>query len=208
MSKRVAFFSSKQEVEKRFSLPTSRENLYEPNYNITSGQYIPAIYQKDDIRVIERVRWGDEASGSEFTDIESAKSELENSSIVRCVVPVSGFFVWKDDKEEGSPFFVRMLNDPLMTLAGTLKIENHNPHHFKLIEGKSNVLVQPMTETMPVLLDDEFVNKWLSEEGAALSLLEMAEKRFLLTDFSVMRVSKKVNNPENNSAKMIQPIPK
>jgi putative SOS response-associated peptidase YedK len=207
MSKRLAFFADKEDVEERLSLSTDRENLFEPEYNITPGKHIPVVINEYGAVNYKRLRWGDESGKDAFITIQDAVSELDEGSAIRCSVLASGFFVWKGDREKGFPFFVRLLNSKLLMLAGVAYPSKDGPAYFRIIEGESNVLVNPMSETMPVMLNNEFFEKWLDGEPAG-DVLGQAGEQFLLTDMSVMRVSKKVNDPKNNSPKLVQPIPK
>lgn len=207
MAKRVAFFADKESVENYFNLESNRDNIYEPHYNLSAGHHIPIVRKSGAEKSIRRVRWGDEDVHETSVDIEKATDQLQKKEYMSCAVPISGFYIWKDDKEKGSPFFVRMINGPLMVAAG---IYNKKDDFFKLITMPSNVLINPMSETMPVLLDRELTSKWLEaeEENETAEIIEKAKKLFLLTDLSVLRVSEKVNDPSNNDEKLIQPIPK
>ena len=207
MSKRLAFFADKEDVEEWLSLTTDRENLFEPEYNITPGKHIPLVMKEDGERNYKRLRWGDESGKDAFITIEDAVSDLEKDKAIRCSVLASGFFVWKGDREKGFPFFVRLLNSKLLMMAGVAYPDQDGPAYFKIIERESNVLVNPMSETMPVMLNNEFFKKWHDGEPAG-AVLEQAGDQFLLTDMSVMRVSKKVNDPKNNAPELVQPIPK
>ncbi|PWN05840.1 SOS response-associated peptidase [Rhodohalobacter mucosus] len=209
MSKRLAFFVSKEEVENRLGISTIRDNLFEPDYNITPGKHIPVIYREDEEIIFKRLRWGPESGGNAFIRVADADKELQSGNTFRCSVLASGFFIWKGDTEKGYPFFVRLLNHSLLTMAGIVYGGHTEPTHFKIIEDESNVLVQPMSEFMPVLLNSEYVDKWLQGKGnQAAPLLREARDQIQLTDMSVLRVSKKVNDPQNNAPELIQPIPK
>ncbi|MCH8549334.1 MAG: hypothetical protein LAT80_10695, partial [Balneolaceae bacterium] len=80
--------------------------------------------------------------------------------------------------------------------------------HFKMITAESNVLIQPMTETMPLLLDSDLSGTWLDEATSVKDVLREGIPQFLLTELSVLRVTKKVNDPKNDDPSLIQPIPK
>jgi len=206
MAKRLAFFASKEDVENYYSLTTKKENLFEPHYNLSPGQHIVTITGDESKKEIGRVRWGDEAERKPVIPVDEVEEELNKEGVERCILPISGFFVWKDDLEKDHPFFVRMLNAPLMSTGGL--IYNGNDKNVKIIATESNVLVQPMTATMPLLLDRETSLLWMNKDSSPGEVIAKAKKLFLFTDLSVMRVSKKVNNPNNNDEKLIQPIPK
>jgi putative SOS response-associated peptidase YedK len=206
MAKRLAFFASKEDVENYYSLTTKKENLFEPHYNLSPGQHIVTITGDENKKKIGRVRWGDEAERKSVIPVDEVEGELKKEGVKRCIQPISGFFVWKDDLEKGHPFFVRMLNSPLMSTGGL--IYKGDDENVKIIVTESNVLVQPMSATMPLLLDRETSFLWMSKDSSTAEVISKARKLFLFTDLSIMRVSKKVNNPNNNDEKLIQPIPK
>lgn len=137
---------------------------------------------------------------------ETVLDELTKKDVKRCILPLSGFFVWKDDQEKNHPFFVRLLNNSVMSIAG-LFYDSDEPF-VSLVTTESNALVQPMSPRMPLMLDRPTAQQWLDQGIDTGDLLKEADNLFILTDLSVLRVSKKVNDPKNNSAEIIQPIPK
>jgi putative SOS response-associated peptidase YedK len=206
MAKRAAYFASREEVEEFFKLNVNRDNIFEPNYNISPGHHVPAVFLKGDHLTIDRLRWGSERNDDWLISADEVERVLSEKHIERCVIPLSGFYIWKEGKEKESPFFVRMLGGPLMIAAA---LYDKKEEYFKLITTEANVLVRPMSETMPLILDRETTFTWLNREEESLEVfMDTAGKLFLLTDLSVLRVSKKVNNPKNNSEKLVQPIPK
>lgn len=211
MIKRIAFFADKTDIEEYFGLTTRKENLFEAHYNITPGHYIPVVMSKNGELDISRVRWGQETNGEgagrNTVNSESVVSELLQKGVSRCLIPLSGFFVWKETREKEHPFFVRMLNKPFMSVAG-LRYADGDNSYVKIVTTESNALIQPMSPLMPLLFDKELTGKWLDKEVSAQNIIEEAASLFLLTDLSVLRVSKDVNDPTNNNPELIQPIPK
>jgi putative SOS response-associated peptidase YedK len=204
MANRLVFFLSEEEIEAFYGVISGNKNLYEPHYNISPGYHMTVITDSESGIEMKRLRWGSEKSRSTIIHVDEASEELKVKNLTPCVVPLSGFYVWKDNVEKGFPFFVRMMDGPVMSVAGLIDKDES----FRIITTKSNVLVQPMTETMPMLLDRALSFSWLDKGTNSVEILKTASKRFLLTDLSVMRVNKKVNDPKNNDVKLIQPIPK
>lgn len=93
-----------------------------------------------------------------------------------------------------------------MSIAG-LFYDGEEPF-VSIITTESNALVQPMSPHMPLMLDRPTALQWLDPGIETTEILEAADNLFILTDLSVLRVSKRVNDPKNNSAEIIQPIPK
>jgi len=209
MAKRVAFFASKEEVEQYYNIKTKKEAIFEPHYNLSPGHQLPVILPANDSPEINRIRWGQMGSGqAEKTTItrENVMQELKNENVHRCILPLSGFFVWKDDKEKNHPFFIRLLNNAVMSIAG-LFYSSEEPY-VSIITTESNALIQPMSERMPLMLDRATALQWFDPGIDVQGLLNQSKEIFMLTDLSVLRVSKKVNDPTNNSPEIIQPIPK
>lgn len=206
MAKRVAFFAPKQEIEEYYNIETDKETLFEPHYNLSTGHQLPVIPLFDDEPEINRVRWGSSQTEKTTVKKEDVSEELKNKNVKRCILPLSGFFVWKDDQEKNHPFFVRLLNNAIMSIAG-LFYDDDEPF-VSLVTTESNALVQPMSPRMPLMLDRPTALQWLDPAMDTGELLADADNLFMLTDLSVLRVSKKVNDPTNNSAEIIQPIPK
>ena len=210
MTKRVAFFASKEEeVEEFYNIETNKEALFEPHYNLSPGHQLPVITLNNGEPEINRVRWGRMGtSEAEQTTIDKddVLEELQKDNVKRCILPLSGFFVWKDDKEKNHPFFIRLLNNSVMSVAG-LFYDADEPF-VSIISTESNALVQPMSARMPLMLDRPTALQWLDPGIDIEELLNEADNLFMLTDLSVLRVSKKVNDPTNNSQEIIQPIPK
>lgn len=209
MAKRVAFFASKKEVENYYNIQTKKESLFEAHYNLSPGHQLPVITLSNGDPQIEPKRWGKSGStGAENTTIEKENllARLKESDISRCVLPLSGFYIWKDDREKSNPFFVRLLDDAIVSVAGIYV--SGEDEYVSIVTTESNALVQPMSARMPLLLDQPTALQWLEKEIDMEELLSQTENIFILTDLSVLRVSKKVNDPSNNSPKLIQPIPK
>ncbi|MEX0823870.1 MAG: SOS response-associated peptidase family protein [Balneolaceae bacterium] len=209
MIKRVAFFAGKKDVENYFGIQSKREQMFEAHYNLSIGQQLPAVSMEDDAPRINHLRWGKGLHDKEQTgsvSIDDVPDVLKSKETGRCVIPISGFYVWKEKRESDHPFFVRMLNEPFMSIAA-VKYTNEEPY-FQFITTSSNALIQPMSESMPLMLNKTISHKWLQSVHKTEDLLKDAKSLFLLTDLSVLRVNKRVNDPSQNDPALIQPIPK
>jgi putative SOS response-associated peptidase YedK len=217
MSNRIALFAEKEEIEKFFQFETDRESIFEPHYNIAPAQHIAVIFNEGGSTEIGRARWGlesgDDKKLKHIIDIDEAAEGIKKGKFSRCIVPVSGYYKWKNvGKRANNPFFIRMIEEPVMALTGVLQTEtangNRDQRSCAIVNTEANALVQPLDPEMPLQLDRELSLKWLDEKSDHKQVLEKAKKLFLLTDMSAMRVSAKVNDLTVNSPKLIQPLPK
>jgi putative SOS response-associated peptidase YedK len=202
MPKRVAFFSDIAEIERFFNMNLNGQKIREPHHNLPPGSDLPVFLRRNNELSLESHQWGSDPESATLT-AEQANEALSKTNSQLCIALISGFYIWKEGKENDHPFFVRMLNSPVMAVASIL-----DGTSFRMILTESNALVQPMTPNMPMLLDRELAAEWVSPEPDAAALMDKAKNHFLLTDLSVVRVSKKVNDLSNNHASLIQPIPK
>ena len=211
MTRRIAYFINKTEIENFFRAEHSGESILEPHYNLARGQHIVVIYGDDNnTRNTARVRWGKEPDNNlkKISDMEADRTELLKSADSRVVIPISGFYIWKEDNGNDQPFFVRMMNNEPMAVCGLIFKSGSKNEFCEIVHQESNPLIQPMSPVMPVLLDKQLMEEWLNDENDAEEILKKAKSRFLITDITVHRVSKKLNDLSENNPELIQPIPK
>ena len=216
MSDRIALFATKDEIENYFRFQTGRVSIFEPHYNIAPAQHIAVIINENDEFTIGRARWGLDTDGKENDHLiskDDAIAGIKDRTFSRCIIPISGFYKWKSSgKRADHPFFIRMLNESVMPIAGVMFSESsgngRDQRKCAIINTESNALVQPLDPLMPLQLDRDLSKQWLDEGSNAAEIIEEAEQLFLLTDMSALRVSKKVNDLSENSPKLIQPLPK
>jgi len=220
MIDRIAFFASKENLETFFRFQTNREVIFEPHYNLSPATQIPVILKNEQgVTDIRRVRWGlipEDASsaeaGSQHPSLssEEALSLIQSGKAERCIIPVSGYYIWKNGVKKDHPFFVKMIHEPIMALAGVIRrsaIDGSEKESCAIIITDANALISPIQPKMPLQLSAELSTKWIDKNPAG-DVLSEAGKLFLLTDITTHRVSKKINESTSSDPKMIQPIPK
>lgn len=224
MSDRFVFHGSKDEVEQVFGVSSKRNDYYEPNYNITPGLLIPVVFKEEGDRSIRNFQWGlipedakAEEEGKQFyeTRVESLQDSDWLKECIRhrrCIIPANGFYKWKFTEKKNTPFYIRMLSNDLMGIAGIYSVweasSGREVYSVSMLTTKANALIQPVDERMPVILRPGNFDIWLQEDKADTSSLVGLLKPYLLTEMAVNRVSEEVNDISNNSPELIQPIPK
>ena len=212
MSNRIAFFSDGSDLTEHFDLEAPGEAIFETHYNIARGHHIPVISYGDEGYSISRLRWGkDFEKDAEPPEVlsESEIKKLENGAVARAVIPVSGFYIWKRDRENDHPFFVRKIDNSLLFVAGfTHRDEVNDFTYVEMLMMDSNTLIQPITTTMPLILKREHAKDWLKGTIDAAAIHGKAKSEFLITELTVHRVTKKLNDLSKNDESLIQPIPK
>ncbi|WP_138431176.1 SOS response-associated peptidase [Fodinibius saliphilus] len=224
MSDRFVFQASKEDVKNLFQVTSARDDVFDSNFNITPGTLIPAIYQENGERQIHQFVWGlipkgaeEEKEGRENFEV-AIENLKENEHLTeclaqrRCLIPAKGFYKWKTTKKKSTPFFIRLLSNELTAIAGIYSIwkssTGRDVYSCAMLTTIANALVQPVDERMPILLHPDDHEKWLADNEIVPSNLQQFRKSYSITDLAVNRVSEEVNNPDNNSPELIQPIPK
>ncbi|HEX6982995.1 MAG TPA: SOS response-associated peptidase [Balneolaceae bacterium] len=224
MSDRFVLQTSKEEVEQIFEVSTERSDFFESDFNITPGSLIPVIYEEDEERKIYNFAWGMIPPGAEeekegLENFEVGMESIDDNEWLeecldkrRCLLPANGFYKWKTTKKKSTPFYIRLLSNNLLAFAGIYSVwkssTGRNVYSCALLTTKSNALVQPVDDRMPVILHPDDYDQWLSNQPADEMDFEKFLNAYSMTEMAVNRVSDEVNNPENNSAELIQPIPK
>lgn len=224
MSDRFVLKSSKEEVEQLFDVSTQRDDFFESEYNITPGSLIPVVYEEGGERNIYNFKWGlipsdadDEKEGIdnfEFPVDSLGENEWLRECYLqrRCLIPANGFYKWKTTKKKSTPFYIRLLSNDLTAFAGVYSVwksaSGRDVYSCAMLTVEANALVQPVDNRMPLMLRPEFYEAWLSDEDLEVSDIDQFLSGYSMTDMAVNRVSEDVNNPENNSEELIQPIPK
>lgn len=224
MSDRFVLEASKQEVEHLFEISTERDDFFEPDYNITPGSRIPVVYQENNERKIYNFIWGlippaadEEKEGTE--NFEFALGDLDEEDWPgecleqrRCLIPANGFYKWKFSEKKSTPFYIRLLSNELTAFAGIYSVwesySGRKVYSCAMLTTEANALVQPVDDRMPVLIHPEHYQQWLAEKALNQADIEKFLKGYSMTELAVNRVSEEVNDPENNSPELIQPIPK
>lgn len=224
MSDRFVLHASKETIEENFNVSSKRDDYFEPNYNITPGTLLPVIYTEDGERQVNAFHWGMIPEGAEsekegLEQINTPVEKLEEKPALkeafqnrRCIIPANGFYKWKTSKKKSTPFYIRLLSNRVMGLAGIYSIwksaSGRDVYSFSILTTEANALVQPVDDRMPAILRAENFDIWLDEKKVDTETVMGLLKPLSLTEMAVNRVSEEVNNPDNNSAELIQPIPK
>lgn len=215
---RFVLNTSKPEMEEKFGITSASQSLYEPNFNAHPGNILPIIIANKGKREIVKAVWGiSNLNGSVSKKHSISKEEvLENPKYVdfiksqACIIPLNGFYMWKNTVKDPLPFYVRKLASKLLGVAGFYVEKTEKGHkslEFLSISMASNVLLKPLDEHMPCILEAADFDAWLKGDAA-----ELLEKKFnsvnLIPDLAVYRVANLVNDISQNSKELIQPIPK
>src|SRR5690554_1519127 len=174
---RYVLNAHKEIIDTTFGVQSSSSSMYTHSFNVFPGSTMPIILGNDAPR-IERATWGiseDKAETTSELGIEQVLGNSEFSAAVQqrpCIIPASGFYMWKKTVKDPLPFYVRRLSLPVLGLAGFYSEyidANGNPSiHFVVLTMPANVLLKPLEKTTPCILEPTDFNKWLSGDAKTI----------------------------------------
>lgn len=214
MCGRFAFYSPSEATAALFGVDGAL--AVEPRYNIAPTQYIAAIRDStEQNRELVMLRWGlvpfwakDPAMGNRMINAR-AETVAEKPSYRqafkhrRCIVLADGFYEWHREGEVKTPYFISLASGEPFALAGLWedwkdKESGESLQTTTLITTAANGFMQPLHHRMPVVLQPETADDWLSGHNDYLQ--EAAERTPALQAWPVNR---RVNNARNQGEELI-----
>ncbi len=199
MNKKLTLHSGQQTLDKLGA--TRRQFALAPRFDMAPGQLLGAVVSQGHGAGSERVfrgfRWGlvpfwwtDEQREKQRLFAARAESLSERPSFAaslrnrRAVVPVDGFWMWRDIDGQKVPFYFHAKNgEPLFLAAIWDGGEVGSEDRLALVSVESNRLVEPLGARMPAILRGEAVDLWLDNaivnERILTRALQTLPARFL-----------------------------
>lgn len=215
MFKRYVIFTNPDSFNKGFDVVHSDSIVGLPNYNAGPGGLMPIIVSglSRDHHIVN-AKWG----GS-FFNLPSNQTSLTTASIrkspelvkafqrKRCIIPMNGYYDWKKITDMIQiPFYFRILNRDVFGVAGIYDTDQDGSYYFIPIETRANEIVEPLSETMPAIISEGFLDKWLDPLFPNPDQLHDLLVPHKTIDMSSYRVTLKESDVTSNSKELIQPV--
>jgi putative SOS response-associated peptidase YedK len=194
------------------------------NYNLCPTQISPVIVVRDGDREVASMRWGlvpawaqDMKAADKYSlinaqgeDIETKRSYQAAFRSRRCIVPVSGFFEWKREGKQKTPFAIHLCDDSIMSLAGVWELwrskeTDEEVSSFSIITTAANSFMESIHYRMPVILDREDEEAWLDPVNQNVADLKSLLRPCGPEKLACFPISTLVNSPRNNSPEVLVP---
>jgi len=126
----------------------------------------------------------------------------------RCLVPATGFYEWKKLPGGGKqPYNIGMRDGSLFAMAGLWECWKKGPEpieSFTIITGPPNSLVAELHDRMPVILEPDHWDAWLTSKdtGEVQAMLQPFPAQLM----SAYPVSPKVGNVKDDTPDLIEPL--
>lgn len=193
-----------------------------PRYNIAPSQTVPVMLDESPDELTE-LRWGLVPSWANDMKIGSSLINARAETVAskpafraayqkrRCLVPADGFYEWKKAGIGKIPHHICMADGAPFAFAGLwevwrdpLRSDDAPPiRTFTIITGEPNELVCTVHNRMPVIIQRERYDAWLSPKTS------LDERKTFLTPFpadrmSVHPISDRVNSPRYDDPAILE----
>ena len=207
-------------VEQRFGVSLAEISgvTMSSRYNVSPGQQVLTVLERNGARAAESFRWGlpSPAKGSKGDVINARNDRLAKSPFWRqftadgrCLIPASGFFEWRAPDTAGerkTPFWFSIADQLPFAFAGLTGSwrdrDGESRSGCVIVTTEANDLVASVHARMPVILAAADESKWLNgsvEEALALT------NPYRSVAMTAIAVGPAVGNPRNDDSSLIQP---
>ena len=190
-----------------------------PRYNIAPGDELATI-QNDAPDEIDLLEWGllpswvDDSSNSPKPINARAETVAEKPMFRdafeerRCLILADGFYEWKGRRGSKQPYRITRTDDQPFAFAGLWE-QYEEPtgdtrETVTIITTDANEVVADVHDRMPVMLEESDEETWLTASDE--EMLQGVLDPYPADQLRAYPVSKKVNNPANDSADVIEEI--
>lgn len=218
---------SEAAIERFWRLNRANSNPFPKRFNVAPQQgrpdkYIPAIRAgQDDQPEFVMLQWWllpfwskqptikYTTFNARIETVASAPSFREPFRKRRCLIPVLGWYEWKELPTGNLPWFFHPANGEIVHLAGlwdSWKGEDQVIESCSIVIGPANRVIEPIHDRNPfVILPDRF-DAWLDPKFTdPKKVLELLQP-FPEESIKFHRVSTKVNNARNEVEELTAPI--
>lgn len=131
----------------------------------------------------------------------------------RCVIPINGFYEWRETEKGKVPYYIKPKNSDYFMLAGIWDLWSPKDSLFldeilscAVVTTTANSLMEDIHHRMPVILNKDTQSIWLDETIEDVHLLKSILKPYDSNLMEAYEVDKKVNSPSYSSKDCITPI--
>jgi putative SOS response-associated peptidase YedK len=220
MCGRYTLIANAEAIRLLFELPEFDERLVVPRYNIAPTQPIVVVRQGHQGRELIPVRWGfipwwakDPKAlplmiNARAEGIAEKPAYRDAFKYRRCLVPASGFYDWQTrGKAPKQPYAVQPGDGAPIAFAGLWETwhsaDGSEIDTAVIITTDANRLLAPIHERMPVVVEPQDFETWLSPRTRAheaAALLKPAREDL----FTATPVSTLVNAVDNDDPRLLE----
>jgi len=194
---------------------------FKPRFNCSPSQLLPVITNLSPTK-LQYFRWGIMADLSnnkkmvpKLFNIDavlaiSKPAEKKELMIHRCIVPASGFYIWKQvAKKKVIPYYFFCETGKLLKIAGIWESGNEfsdqNISSFRMLTQAANQMMFGYQEDMPMILSDQDAEKWLNSKANEDEIRQVINRKNAQLNLAVHPVSPEIIHTQKDYAQLIKP---
>jgi putative SOS response-associated peptidase YedK len=218
---RFALFATPEQLAVHFGLTDPPTEVSAPRYNVTPGQAVAVVRERDGIRRLDRLKWGlvpfwakDASIGQRLINarldgLTTKPAFREAFTRRRCLIAASGFYEWSEPRQgRRRPYFIRAGSAPLLALAGLWERwrgEGGQPlETCVIVTTDANPTLAAIHDRMPLLVAREDHSRWLDPGSTLADAVALVARA---PPLDAWPVALGVNDPRNDDATLIDPLP-
>ena len=220
MCGRFGLFVTPELLEQYFGLAEPAAAAPPPRYNLTPGQAVAVVRERDGSRRLDALQWGlipfwakDATIGrrlinARLDSLAEKPAFREAWTRRRCLIPASGFYEWSDAKGgRKRPYFIRSSGEPLLALAGLWERwrapSGERLETCVIVTTDATEQLASIHDRMPLLVPRAAHAVWLDPQTGLTDATEIARA---VPPLEVSAVGFAVNDPRNDDAKLVEPV--
>jgi putative SOS response-associated peptidase YedK len=217
---RFALFAPLTEIAEYFDLDAAGVEAPPPHYNVTPGQAVAVVREREGVRRLDLLKWGlvpfwakDASIGQRLINarldgLPAKPAFREAFARRRCLIVASGFYEWAPAASgRRQPFFIRSRAEPLLALAGLWErwrtAEGQTLETCVIVTTDATPELAVIHERMPLLIARDAQSRWLDPRTTVSDIGAMAASAPTVEAWAV---SFAVNDPRNDGADVVEPV--
>lgn len=190
---------------------------YVPQFNAAPTKSLPVILSSQPDK-LKFQKWGlmamwsnNKAMSPKFFNF-SVESVFSKSSYRKklasnkCVIPMDGFFIWKQvAKKQQVPYYFFFPDKKVFSVAGIWEENDEGDNSFIMLTRNANEQIASFQEDMPAIMDTATTRRWLESES--LDELEELLQKENQQELISHTVSPRIKDIDENEAAFIRPAP-
>ena len=182
--------------------------IYETNFNITPQTKVPIFIENE----LTMATWGffpdwiknqknsKPLFNTRWETVQEKRTFKAAFKKHRCLVPISGWYEWKNVNDEKQPYFFYKQNE-LLKAAGLYWLRSSGDIEFSIITKEAEDNLLRIHNRTPLILNNDSQKLWTSHIDLNNLYSDISNQKNPSINFH--RVSKSVNNPKNTNSSLI-----
>jgi putative SOS response-associated peptidase YedK len=221
MCGRYGIQSDERQLMTRFQLEGVIAQL-PMSFNVTPGMTMPVVVSQSPNR-LALMEWGLLPRWAKDTGAASRPINARAETVAerplfrnafrsqRCLVPANGFYEWQQTPSGKQPYWIRLRGGDLFAFAGLWESwsdrQGGEVLSYTIITTEPNALMAPIHNRMPVILPSDAEALWLNPDETDSERLSRLLVPYDASQMEAWRVSRAVNNPQNDSIDLLRRQP-